>query len=460
MTKALEHDGRPAALLDRTAFYPTSGGQPFDIGRLAAIDVVETVDAGDEIVHVLSSPLAEGTTVRGEIDWDRRFDHMQQHTGQHVLSAAFDRLFENRTMSFHMGAEDGDDRSCARDVVGADRARRRRSQPRRLGRPRGVDPIRVGRGEAAALPLRKEPAREGTLRLIEVTDFDLVGVRRHARGADGGDRRDRRRRRGEVQGRHAHHVCVRRPRASRVQNAARVGGWQRAGALRCCPGSCRRPSSGCRRRRRISAGPSRNFRRRSQATKRARLMAEGGSSDGPTGGHVHVVVEALDGWDANGPQGDRVGDHRRHARGGGVVLDDVAIRGRHRQVGRRAHRCERHPARAHGAIRRPRRRKPDLRAGRRMSRRSRRDHAGRAKSAYFKSVIGGRKSSAKTVGTDRFAAETRRHVNCPLNVPQYELGAGDRAGFLPGGSAQFRGAREARRRARGRRRRPTPRSSR
>ena len=101
--RAFEHEGRPAVTLDRTAFYPSSGGQLFDTGRLGAVNVLETVDAGDEVIHVLSAALAEGVVVTGEIDWARRFDHMQQHTGQHVLSAAFDRLFDNRTVGFHMG---------------------------------------------------------------------------------------------------------------------------------------------------------------------------------------------------------------------------------------------------------------------------------------------------------------------------------------------------------------------
>ena len=105
VTRVLERDGRPAVHLDRTAFYPTSGGQPFDTGRLGDVDVVDTIDEDDDIVHVLSAPLADGVAVRGDINWARRFDHMQQHTGQHVLSAAFDRLFDNRTMSFHMGVD-------------------------------------------------------------------------------------------------------------------------------------------------------------------------------------------------------------------------------------------------------------------------------------------------------------------------------------------------------------------
>ena len=97
--------GRPAVVLDRTAFYPTSGGQPFDVGTLSDAKVLDVVDTDDgRILHVVDRAPA-GPRVRGSIDWTRRFDHMQQHTGQHVLSAAFDRLLSARTESFHLGAD-------------------------------------------------------------------------------------------------------------------------------------------------------------------------------------------------------------------------------------------------------------------------------------------------------------------------------------------------------------------
>ena len=69
VTRTGERDGRPLVTLDRTAFYPTSGGQPFDTGRLGSVEVVETIDEDDDIVHVVSAPVAPGTRVRGEIDW-------------------------------------------------------------------------------------------------------------------------------------------------------------------------------------------------------------------------------------------------------------------------------------------------------------------------------------------------------------------------------------------------------
>jgi alanyl-tRNA synthetase len=183
VTKVFVHEGRPAAVLDRTAFYPTSGGQPFDTGRLieaggagqasgSATDVVDTIDADDDVIHVLSAPLREGAAVRGELDWERRFDHMQQHTGQHILSAAFDRLFHNRTISFHLGA-DTSTIDLHRDMSWHEIGRAEYETNRVIWDDREVT-VRFVTGEHAAnLPLRKEPSRAGTLRLIEVKDFDL-----------------------------------------------------------------------------------------------------------------------------------------------------------------------------------------------------------------------------------------------------------------------------------------------
>ncbi|MEO8077109.1 MAG: DHHA1 domain-containing protein [Acidobacteriota bacterium] len=167
-----EHDGRPAAVLDRTAFYPTSGGQPFDTGRLGTVAVIEVVDREDDgILHVLEGPVETGP-IHGSIDWTRRFDHMQQHTGQHVLSAAFDRLLGARTESFHLGSAsstiDLGPVIAAGDVVRAEEEANRVVWEDRPVTIRFVEP-----DEAARLPLRKEPARTGRLRVIEVHDFDI-----------------------------------------------------------------------------------------------------------------------------------------------------------------------------------------------------------------------------------------------------------------------------------------------
>jgi alanyl-tRNA synthetase len=165
--------GRYLVVLDRTAFYPSSGGQPFDTGRLGHVDVVE-VQEDDErgVVHVVSAPLVEGAEVRGDIDAGRRLDHMQQHTGQHILSAAFDRLFGVKTVSFHMGSESSTI-DLAREVTTAEIAAAEDEANRVVWEDRPVTVRFATEEEARTLPLRKESGRTGTLRLVEVQDFDL-----------------------------------------------------------------------------------------------------------------------------------------------------------------------------------------------------------------------------------------------------------------------------------------------
>jgi alanyl-tRNA synthetase len=166
------HDGRPAVVLDRTAFYPSSGGQPFDTGTLGAVKVLEVIDRDDGgVLHVLDRDV-DGPALHGSIDWERRFDHMQQHTGQHVLSAAFDRVTDARTESFHLGV-DYSTIDLAREVSAADVARAEDASNRVLWENRPVVIRFATAEEAAALPLRKESRREGTLRLIDVQEFDL-----------------------------------------------------------------------------------------------------------------------------------------------------------------------------------------------------------------------------------------------------------------------------------------------
>jgi alanyl-tRNA synthetase len=169
--------GRAAAILDRTAFYPSSGGQPFDTGTIGAARIVDVVDRDDgTILHVLddatSLAVAEATHAHGHVDWSRRFDHMQQHTGQHVLSAAFDRVLGVPTVSFHLGT-DASTIDLAREVTSSDIERAEEEANRIVWADRPVTIRFADAEEAAKLPLRKESAREGVLRLIEVQDFDL-----------------------------------------------------------------------------------------------------------------------------------------------------------------------------------------------------------------------------------------------------------------------------------------------
>ncbi|GIU76566.1 MAG: alanyl-tRNA editing protein [Bryobacteraceae bacterium] len=163
-------DGRTRIVLDRTAFYPTSGGQPHDTGTLAGVPVVRVEDADDEIVHVLAAPLPESGTAHGVIDWPRRFDHMQQHSGQHLLSAVFDQLFGYRTASFHLGSAastiDLDTASIAPGELAAAERRANELVWQDL-------PVRVSFEDSRqAEGLRKEAAREGLLRIITIEGVD------------------------------------------------------------------------------------------------------------------------------------------------------------------------------------------------------------------------------------------------------------------------------------------------
>jgi len=191
---------RPALVLDRTAFYPTSGGQVFDTGWIAAdaakLRVTEVAESEDgRIVHYLEAPVKDlkpGIRVHGQVDAVRRRDHMQQHSGQHVLSAAFVRLFNMPTVSFHMA-----DDYCSIDLDTPTLTKEQVESAERLANEiiledRPVDIRFVTRDEAATLGLRKlppagtkteggapgfagvaKPGKGDILRIINIRDFDL-----------------------------------------------------------------------------------------------------------------------------------------------------------------------------------------------------------------------------------------------------------------------------------------------
>jgi alanyl-tRNA synthetase len=178
----LPQSNRPAVILNRTAFYPTSGGQIFDTGVISTEagqhKVTEVADTEDgRIVHYLEAPpkdLKPGMRVRGQIDPTRRRDHMQQHSGQHVLSGAFVRLFNMPTVSFHMADDycsiDLDTPALTKDQV--ERAERFANEIIIANRP--VDIRFVTRDEAASLGLRKiPPAERDQLRIIDIREVDL-----------------------------------------------------------------------------------------------------------------------------------------------------------------------------------------------------------------------------------------------------------------------------------------------
>jgi alanyl-tRNA synthetase len=154
------HGGRPAVVLDRTAFYPEGGGQPADRGRLGGVSVVDVQEVDGEVLHVLEGAPPSGR-VSSEVDAARRRDHVQQHHGQHLLSAAFEKVSGAHTISFHLGEE-----TCTIDLdqppgaLGPDRLREAEAVANDLVfRDLPVTVREFAPADLARLPLRKEPAR-------------------------------------------------------------------------------------------------------------------------------------------------------------------------------------------------------------------------------------------------------------------------------------------------------------
>jgi alanyl-tRNA synthetase len=155
--------------LDRTAFYPTSGGQPFDLGSLGGVAVREVLDEDDRIAHVMEAPL-RATEVSGVIDWNRRYDHMQQHTGQHLLSAVLEERFKIRTVSFHLGAESS---TIDVDAPTLTPEQIERTEERCAEVIAQARPVRITFEDASAtLQLRKASERSGTLRIVSIESLD------------------------------------------------------------------------------------------------------------------------------------------------------------------------------------------------------------------------------------------------------------------------------------------------
>ncbi len=173
--RVLEHarqNDAPAVVLDQTAFYPSAGGQPHDTGALndvRVVDVVERADGG--IVHVLEREWNGNGHANGEIDWPRRFDHMQQHSGQHLLSQAFVRVCGLDTIAVHIGATE-----CTLDLPAAlpagmlDAVEHAANAVIFEDRPFRV--YDVDDAQLSTIPLRKTPKVSGSIRIVEIADYD------------------------------------------------------------------------------------------------------------------------------------------------------------------------------------------------------------------------------------------------------------------------------------------------
>lgn len=167
-----DKDGRPAAILDRSAFYPTSGGQQHDTGALNGVDVLDVqVAKNGDVLHILAAPLAPGPA-HGVIDWPRRFDHMQQHTGQHLLSAVFTQRLNMETVSVHFGGEVCMLELDTDTVSDAQMAEIETVVNYLVLAQLPVTAYEVDESRIAQIPLRRPPKVSGTIRIVEIQGFD------------------------------------------------------------------------------------------------------------------------------------------------------------------------------------------------------------------------------------------------------------------------------------------------
>ncbi len=166
-----ERDGRPAVVLDRTAFYPESGGQPWDKGTIDGVEVLAVVEEDGAVLHVLASAVEAGR-VHGRIDADRRAGHREQHTGQHVLSQAFWELLRGETLSFHMGPDVSTLEIGLKAISDADFDRVEDRANAVVREDREVKTYFVPEERIGEVPLRRPPKKQGLLRVVEVDGFD------------------------------------------------------------------------------------------------------------------------------------------------------------------------------------------------------------------------------------------------------------------------------------------------
>ncbi|MBT2659420.1 alanyl-tRNA editing protein [Bacillus sp. ISL-18] len=171
-----DETGKNFVVLNQTAFYPTGGGQPHDTGQIAGRAVHNVEEVNGEIRHYLETPIQQtDSDVSCTIDWDRRFDHMQQHAGQHILSAAFDHLFGYKTVGFHMGAENLTIDLDTEELTEEEAGKAEELANKIILENRPIEIKWVTEEELSQYALRKETKVKEDIRLVIIPDFDYNG---------------------------------------------------------------------------------------------------------------------------------------------------------------------------------------------------------------------------------------------------------------------------------------------
>jgi len=164
-------EGMTALILNQSCFYPESGGQPSDRGTINGVSVVRVLEEDERIVHLLEEEIS-GEEIQGKIDWQCRFDHMQQHSGQHILSQSFYELHDGETLSFHIGDDLSTVEIDIREITEEEVEEVERKANEVVFQDREIKTYSIPEEKAKDIPLRKPPKKKGLIRVVEVADFD------------------------------------------------------------------------------------------------------------------------------------------------------------------------------------------------------------------------------------------------------------------------------------------------
>ena len=168
----VKHNNRTALILEQTCFYPESGGQPADKGTLNGVEIIDVIEDKGRILHIVDQEVAE-TKVNGKVDWKTRFDYMQQHAGQHILSQSFWELMQGKTMSFHLGQDVSTLEIDIQKISDLGLEKVEEGANKVIFQNREIKTYFVDEDKIGEIPLRKPPKKTGLIRVVEVADYDF-----------------------------------------------------------------------------------------------------------------------------------------------------------------------------------------------------------------------------------------------------------------------------------------------
>ena len=166
-----EKEGKPAIIIDQTCFYPESGGQPSDRGTINGIEVIDVKEEEGKVLHVIAEDIKD-KRIHGFIDWETRFDHMQQHGGQHILSQSFYELLDGETRSFHLSQEVSTLEIGLSKISEQEAEDVERRANKIVFQNREIKTSFVPQEKIDSIPLRRPPKKEGLIRVVEISDYD------------------------------------------------------------------------------------------------------------------------------------------------------------------------------------------------------------------------------------------------------------------------------------------------